>query len=431
MPFDLHDKLKRMELPDGFVATQPKSAGGKPLSGRFTCEDVQWTGDGGDLLASFTITVRELLDAAESNLLWTDQDVQRGVKPEHPSASRILSLANGYPNPDQYIFVRENADEIAEKLLNGKKVYLSPLIWSMRPGSFEAYKDDKNDRLIIYSGKIFLPDSHHRHQGIVKAALAYRENPADYSNFSLDRQFKVDLYFLSRVEEGNFFYDKNQLTRQTAKSKAFDLTTSDALSLLAKRVVEESRCLSGNVNRVTDRLTTQNSQVITLSTIREMGKTIVPQGEITEHEVEGVASLFAAFYDKLASKRSILGRASLESRLESRRDSLADAAVTMHGYAALARDYMSDLPKLGTVAANSTWDHKLDRLADGKIYQFGAWSGDLFRKNNPLWIKLGVLRPSNRGGFSQANNGATRAAMGRALRVICANQISDLGQMVF
>lgn len=419
-----------MSLPKGFLEERPKSASGKPLAGRFTCEDIQWTGEGGDLLGTFTITVRELLDLAESNLLWTDQDVQRGVKPEKSQAPRLLSLANGYPDPESYIFVEENADEIAEKLLFGKKVYLSPLIWSLRPGEFEGFRDDENGRFIIYSGKIFLPDSHHRHQGILKAARSYRERPQDYPYFSLDKQFKVDIYFLSKLEEGNFFYDKNQLTRQTAKSKAFDLTTGDALSLLAKQIANGAKCLDGNVNRVTDRLTSSNPQVITLSTLREMAKSIVPQGDVSEHEVEATAALVSTFLDKLADRRPILGRVPLERRVESRRESLADAAVTMHGYGSLARDYMDDLPKLGSAEANATWNRKLDRLSEGRVYLYDNWSGDLFEKANPLWSKLGVLKPSNRGGFSQVNNGATRAAMGRVLRQITASQSNDLSTMV-
>lgn len=415
-----------MDLPDGFVKERPKSASGRPLTGRFTCEDIQWTGSGGDLLGTFAITVRELLDLAESNLLWTDQDVQRGVKPERPQAERLLSLANGYPDPENYIFVNDNADEIAEKLLFGKKLYLSPLIWSLRPGEFEGFRDDENERFIIYSGKIFLPDSHHRHQGILKAARAYREQPKDYPDFSLDKQFKVDVYFLSKMEEGNFFYDKNQLTRQTAKSKAFDLTTGDALSLLAKQIASNSKALDGNVNRVTDRLTSRNPQVVTLSTLREMAKSIVPQSEVSEHEIEGTAALVATFFDKLAERRSILGRVPIERRVESRRHSLADAAVTMHGYAALARDFMDDLPKLGSSEANRIWDLKLDRLAEGREFTSGDWSGDLFAKENPLWTRLGILKPSNRLGYSQVNNGATRAAMGRALRAVVSSASTNL-----
>ena len=178
-----------MSLPQGFLSSPPKTAKGKAVSGRFTCHDVQFTGEADDLFGTFTITARELLDVSESNLLWTDQDVQRGIKPEATNVPRQLSLAQGYPDQNSYIFIETNADEIAEKLLHGRKVYLSPLTWNLRPGNFEAFLNADNESLTIFSGKVFLPDSHHRHQGIIKAAKIFRDNPGDYPNFSLARQF--------------------------------------------------------------------------------------------------------------------------------------------------------------------------------------------------------------------------------------------------
>src|SRR5207253_472043 len=119
--------------------------------------------------------------------------------------------------------------------------FLNPLVWNLRPGSFDAYWDQKNNSIYIYQGKIYLPDSHHRQQAIIKAVNVWRSAQKDYPRFSGDRQFKVELYFLSRTDEGNYFYDKNQLPTPTAKSKAYDLTTMDDLSLLAKQVIERSK----------------------------------------------------------------------------------------------------------------------------------------------------------------------------------------------
>ena len=424
------ERVVCMALPAGFLEARPQSASGKDLTGRFVCHDIQWTGSGDDLLGTFTITARELVDAAESNLILTDQDVQRGVRPECPQAPRQLSLANGYPDENSYIFNKQNADEIAEKLLHGRKLYLSPLIWNLRPGNFEAFRDNKDATLAIYSGKIFLPDSHHRHQGIIKACKVFRQKPSDYPSFSLDKQFKIDIYFLSKADEGNFFYDKNQLTRQTSKSKAFDLTTEDALSLLAKRITENSEALSGNVNRVTDRLTGKNPQLITLSTLREVARTIVPTGEVNEDEIDGIAAVVGSFFDKLAIVRSELGVLSVAERREVRERSLVDSGVMMHGYAALARDFMTDLPKSGTTEASSKWDRLLQRLSRQTIYTEGNWQGDLFDKDNPLWRRVGVIKPSSRGAPSQVNTGSTRAVVGRILRAIINSQSLDLRQVV-
>ena len=323
--------MKVQALINGFLSQQPKTASGRPMTGRFVCDGVQWTGDGGDLFGTFTITARELLSAAESGLLWTDQGVQRGVKPECQGVATELSLVDGYPDDSKYIFVTENADDIADKLLYGKKLFLSPLIWNLRPGTFEGYQDTQNESFHIYEGRIFLPDSHHRHQAIVKAAKLFKGNTEEYKNFSLDKQFKVELYFLSREDEGNYFFDKNQRTRQTARSKAYDLTTDDALSLLAKAIVSHSSALQGNVNRVTDRLTSKNPQVITLSTLREMARNAIADDFISEDEIEGTAVMIGSFYDLLATARRELGRLDVAQRNVVRRNFLVDSAVMMHG----------------------------------------------------------------------------------------------------
>src|SRR5580700_40886 len=134
-----------MEEIRGFLQQPKKAAGDRLYEGRFTCHDVQWAGRGEEALAIFTLTAAELADAAESRLLWTDQDVQRGIKPEaNPQPARELQLADGYPDPKLYIFDADNANDIAEKLLRSDsgdrsdkrekkakrdKLFLSPLIW--------------------------------------------------------------------------------------------------------------------------------------------------------------------------------------------------------------------------------------------------------------------------------------------------------------
>jgi hypothetical protein len=403
---------------DGFLDEPLKTASGDVFTGRLTCAGVQWIGDGPEAFVTFTITAREILSAADSNLLWTDQDVQRGVKPEYPKAEKILSLSSGYPS-EEYIFVESNADDMADKLLSGDKLFLSPLIWNLRPGNFEAYSDTEKSALYIYSGKIFLPDSHHRHQAIVKACRAYEEAPKDYPKFSLGKQFKIELYFLSRDDEGNYFFDKNQRTRQTANSKAFDLTTQDALSLLAKRVASKSTALESNVNRVTDRLTGKNPQVITLSALREMMKTVSIYDHMDDAELEGLATIAADFYDLLASFRPELAQLNATERKEIRARSLVDAGVMMQGYASLIKLYQKDISQIGSTNAERKWKDRLSRLSGDRIYSFENWSGDLFDKSNPFWQRVGILKPNkSRTGLSIVSNGATRSEAGRVLKSI-------------
>lgn len=402
----------------GFLASPKTSAGNTVYRGRFTCPNVQWTGNDEDAFVTFTITAEELADVADSNLLWTDQDVQRGIRPDgQPGTARELSVGAGYPDSKSYIFNTENADQMTEKLLRGERLFLSPLVWNLRPESFEGFWDSAQSALYIYTGKIYLPDSHHRQQAIIRAVRAFRDAKKSYPKFSPTKQFKVELYFLSRQDEGNYFFDKNQRPQPTAKSKAFDLTTLDDLSLLAKKVIEKSTALTDNINRVTDRLTPKNPQVMTLSTLREMMKSLAPSNALDELEIEGLGVVAAAFYDLLADIRPELGHLEISQRRQAREHSVVDAATMMHGYAYLIRDFNDSIGALGLVQADRQWRKKLARLSKATEYTFENWSGDFFDKKNPIWQRVGVVKPGRDGRkLTILNTGAARSECGRILR---------------
>lgn len=409
----------------GFLPQPKKRAAGGVFEGRFACHDVQWIGEGRELLATFTVTAEELTAATENRLLWTDQDVQRGIQPGvTPRPPRELAVAEGYPDPKLYIFDAAKADDIAEKLTRGERLFLNPLVWNLRPGTFEAFWDVPSKAIYIYNAHIYLPDSHHRHQAIVKATRAWRDAPSSQVRFSGDQQFKVELYFLTKEDEGNYFFDKNQLPKPTALSKAYDLTTLDDLSTLAKKMIDKSSALSENVNRVTDRLSVRNPQVITLSTLREMMRTFAGSDQLDENEMEGMATFAARFYDLMAEIRPELGHLTLAERRLIRSVSISDAAVMMHGYAALMRDFHETVLDHGIRNATAKWRRTLHRFSATERYKIGRWSGDLFDKANPLWQKAGIVKPNKDGkGLTVLNTGAARAECGRILR-----QLASLGR---
>jgi hypothetical protein len=412
----------KQELPLGFIDRPKRHAAGGFFQGRFVCHEVQWTAEGRDLLATFTITAEELTAAADNRLLWTDQDVQRGIQPGVvPRPARELPVAEGYPDPKLYIFDAKKADDIAEKLLRGERLFLNPLVWNLRPASFEAYAAKEERDVYIYNGRVYLPDSHHRHQAIIKALRAWREAPNSYPQFSGEQQFKIELYFLSKIDEGNYFFDKNQLPKPTALSKAYDLTTLDDLSTLAKRVVQKSVALRDNVNRVTDRLSARNAQVVTLSTLREMMRTFAGTDTLDENELEGRATVAAKFYDMLSRVRPELAHLPLAERSVVRADLISDSGVMMHGYAALMRDFNDAIVRRGIRAATAEWETTLARFSPTNRYTLGRWSGDLFEKSNPLWLRLGIVKPSKDGkSLTVLNTGSARGETGRVLSQLAA-----------
>lgn len=200
------------------------------------------------------------------------------------------------------------------------------------------------------------------------------------------------MYFLSRQNEGNYFFDKNQLPKPTSKSKAYDLTTQDDLSLLAKRVTELSTNLHGNVNRVTDRFDAKNAQVMTLSTLREMMRAFAATDSIDSSELDGLATVAADFYDMLADVRPELALQNASDRRRIRFELIVDAAVMMHGYAAVMKEYNFDIANIGRVKAKDKWRNKLIMLSSENQFQHGRWKGELFDKKTHFGWLLGSLK---------------------------------------
>jgi hypothetical protein len=399
----------------GFLDEPKRSPSGDAYRGRLQLPLVQWTGKGPSAFVTFTVTAEQVADAAESQLLWTDQAVQRGVQPTAPPGTPAeLAVGDGYPNPALYVFHVDNADDICEKLIRGEDMFLNPLVWNLRPGQFEAYSSEETSEIWVYHGRIYLPDSHHRHQAILKAVRSANEGN---STFDRSMQFKVELYFVDKEGEGNYFFDKNQRTRPTSKAKAYDLTTQDDLSLLAKRVLEKLPDFNAGVNRVTDRLSKKAPHFVTLSTLREMMRNYAGASELEEAELEGLAVVAADFLDMISHIRPEL---SVQMSHTDRDRTLAASGVMMHAYAALMHDYNLEIPNHGREAAKARWGELLERLAPGVSASYvtdsETWAGDFLSKENPLWADLGIAKSTRKGPPTILNTGGTRARASKALR---------------
>jgi len=398
-------------MPDG-----RRAADGSLDPGVLTLPEIQWASNGSDVAGTCVLTVAQLEAASEARVLWTDQDVQRGVRPEiDPPPPALLPLAEGYPDATQYIFDAANADDMVEKLLAGTRVRLNPLVWNLRPATFEAHFDVTTRRFHLYRGRVFLPDSHHRHQALLKAIATWREAPDDYPNFGPHSQFTVELYFMSVADEAEYFFEKNQLGRRADRSRAYELTSQDTLALTAKRFVDVTPSLRSNVNRVTDRLTSRNPQIVTLSTLRTMAETYFSNDDPpTAAEAEKAATRMSHFYEMLVKVRPELGPLALAQRVDVRQRLLVDQAVMMHGYAALMRAYALDLDREGK-AATAKWRRLLRRLSAKPVFRSGRWSGDFFARENPLWARLGVLQETKSGRLAVSNTRQTREVVARTL----------------
>ena len=398
------DRGELLRLVPDLLAEPLMRRDGDLYQGRFQISGLQWLLNPDDLHATAVVSARDLVVAADNGLIWTDQLVQRGIKPGRDDDAAIeLSLADGYPDPTVYVFLPDKSDEIARKLLEGEaRLKLSPLVWNLRPGRFQAAIDasEDGDRLYLYKGRVYLPDGHHRHQGIVKAFRLWEDTPDDYPDFDPDRLFTLDLYFMSRRDEAEYFFQKNWLPKIVERSKSYDLTEQDALSVLAKEVIKQAPSLTGNVNRVTDRLVASNPQLVTLSTLREVMHIAVGTDALTGETIASLAPRIAQFWELLAGVRPELGRMDVDDRRRSRRASMAGQAVVMYGYAELLRRFLDEVEATNLESAVEAWQHRLDELSPDNLYEDPEthWTGDYFARDNPRWRDLGFFRPHEAAG---------------------------------
>jgi hypothetical protein len=160
-----------------------------------------------------------------------------------------------------------------------------------------------------------------------------------------------------------------------------------------------------------------------------MMKSFAPSS-LDEPEIDGLATVAAMFYDMLAKIRPELGRIDQTQRKKVREELIVDAAVMMHGYASLMGQFNSAIADKGVVQVSNEWTAKLSRLAKEKKYTMDPWSGDLFEKRNPLWQRVGVVKPGKDGKkLTVLNTGAARSECGRVLRQLLSmdTEVSSLG----
>ena len=146
-------------------------------------------------------------------------------------------------------------------------------------------------------------------------------------------------------------------------------------------------------------------------------RTFSSDDSIDESELEGMSTVAAEFYDLLATVRFELSQQDLVERRRIRDTLVVDAAVMMHGYAHLMRDYNTDIARMGPGRARDTWKIRLQMLSKQHQYSAEGWAGDLFEKRNPVWAEVGVTRAGNDfAKITVLNTGAARLQAGRVLR---------------
>jgi len=159
-----------------------------------------------------------------------------------------------------------------------------------------------------------------------------------------------------------------------------------------------------------------------LSTLREMLKIAVGVNELDETEIDGFAQVASKLMQVLTEVRPELGKLDISARKIIRSSSLVDSPIMFLGYSALIADFNSDVAKQGMSAAVEQWTRRLGKISKSVKYSESSWSGDLFEKVNPLWTRLGVVKPGVKGNPTLSNTHAARSQAMKALRAILLNE---------
>lgn len=141
-----------------------------------------------------------------------------------------------------------------------------------------------------------------------------------------------------------------------------------------------------NVEILSAQLSRNSAKMVTFGTLTEALKIAFPA--ISEGDLADTLDYIVQFLDALHDVRPAeLSLLSVAHRQSVRDKSVADQAVLWHGYFHLAGWLRKNAP--------DTWREDLRALAEPVTYQHNGktFNGDLFSRENPVWIESGVMAP--------------------------------------
>jgi len=352
------------------------------------------------------VTVKDIQQLAEVQKIWVDPEIQRGVRGKVTADPYSIESKP----PKGAILDQEKINEIAEKLLSNK-IFGGSLVWNIRPKEGGSLTFD-SETLYIKAKRIYLPDSHHRHRGILKAAQTVTETGIE-SNV-LQRKFPVHIYNMDKEGESDLFFEYNQLTKPAASTRSWYLqaygSDADLSNKIVRRLVETCPVFANNVETVSNRISTNSAYVVAWGTLRDcIAESYI---DLTKETVDDRIAFYKRFFETLATVRQELYPTSVEKRKEIRSKSLVDQAVIFHGYGRLAKDLLGHLlESKGSKDQEQIWIQfakKLERISPKSNYNYRGWSGDIFDRENPIWKEKGILTPSRSGKYGVKNVRDTR-----------------------
>lgn len=336
-----------------------------------------------------------------------DQTIQRGPKETKGGVKEFLREAE----------IESMMDDIANN-----RFECPQLMWNLRAGECIWVYLTKRKELRIYQGVATRPDTNHRHHAIIRFHKRYLEwvektESTEMAGYNPNREYALILYTDDYQQEAHRFYVYNFMGWRVSTSTAHYIeskTRSPAPhAKMARMLMERSGILgTENVEILTNHLSRNSAKMVTFGTLHDGLKLAFPG--IGDDEIEDALDYLVKFIEQLHKARpNELAVLSVAQRKKVRDTSLADQAVIWAGYLRLAAWLRENAP--------NGWQQAVQNLAIQPFRYRRAdnslWTGDLFNRNNPLWLDRGVIAPG-KSGFRVINSRPGRQAAFEILKEI-------------
>jgi hypothetical protein len=338
-----------------------------------------------------------------------DPEIQRGVKEGKVGPKESLKQAQ--------------IDSMMNDIANDR-FECPQLMWNLRSGTTMWVYLTGKKQLRVYQGVATRPDTNHRHHAIIRFQKKYLHwvettSSLDMAGYNANREYGLLIYTDDFQQEAHRFYVYNFLGSKVPTSAAHYIeskTQAPAIhAKLARQLMESSGVLgTQNVEIMTNQLSRNSAKMLTFGTLTEALRTAFPA--ITEdEEFTNVLDFLVHFLSELHNIRpEEIGLLSVAKRQKVRDASLTDQAMLWHGYFHLANWLRETRP--------DTWRDDLAALARPVTYK--EFTGDLFNRENPIWLDRALMAPGKRG-LRVLNNRQAREAAFDILKTVVSGAALD------
>jgi len=316
-----------------------------------------------------------------------DPTIQRGLKDTKDGAKEFLRESE----------IESMMDDIANNQFECPQ-----LMWNLRAGECLWVYLTKRKELRIYQGVATRPDTNHRHHAIIRFHKKYlrwveETESMEMAGYNPNREYALIVYTDDYQQEAHRFYVYNFMGWRVSTSTAHYIESKTRLpalhAKLARLLMERSGILgSDNVEIVSSNLSRNSAKMVTFGTLNDGLKVAFPG--LGGDELEETLEYLVKFLEQLHKARpDELALLSVTQRKKAREATIADQAVLWGAYLRLAAWLRENSPE--------RWQDAVQELAVSPFRyrrsDNSVWTGDLFSRNNPLWLERGILVPGKTG----------------------------------